>query len=266
MIMKLNKKNKTIALATFGLFVLVGCYNALVINSESHLTGSDAKFVKRLDEVYGVTVEGRKIAAENTWQKLAPSKIAPSKASAAVVAAAKTESAPVPTAAEVIESAVVQESLSLTLVEVINPKKWAQGLMNSQFSGNLASNEGVIESLSVSLPNGEGLTVSFSEMTGNVFEYTMNGENYSGMMYQVDQHAYMVTLTNGPLEGTRLRFSTETPAVEQQQVQERLADNNNMEIGTFGEATSEEAFDASAQQEGMQAAQGFNLGETKTSL
>lgn len=263
MIMKLNKKNKTIALATLGLFVLVGCYNALVINSESHLTGSDAKFVKRLDEVYGVTVEGRKVAAENTWQKLSPSKITPVKA---VVAVAKTESAHVPTAAEVIETAAVQENLSLNLVEVINPKKWAQGLTNSQFSGNLASNEGVIESLSVSLPNGEGLTVSFSEMTGNVFEYEMNGENFSGMMYQVDQNAYMVTLTNGPLEGTRLRFSTETPAVEQQQVQERLADNNNMEIGTFGEASPEQAFDASAQQESMQAAQGFNLGQAKASL
>lgn len=258
--MNFNKKNKTIALATLGLFVLVGCYNAVVINSESHLNGSEAKFVKRLDEVYGVTIEGRKIAAESNWQKLTPSKVMPQKVEAAVVAAAsKTESNYVPTAAELVEeAAAVQDDLTLTLVEVINPKKYQQGLTNTQFSGSLASNNGVIESLAVSLPNGEGVSVSFSEMTGNVFEYDMNGEKYSGMMYQVDQHAYMVTLTNGPLEGTRLRFSTETPAVEQQQTQETLAQNNNVEVGSFGDAPSDVSYDAAMQQESTDA-QGFKL-------
>jgi len=41
-----------------------------------------------------------------------------------------------------------------------------------------------------------------------VFEYDINGEIYSGMMYQVDQKSYMVALTNSPLEGTRLRCSS----------------------------------------------------------
>jgi hypothetical protein len=66
----------------------------------------------------------------------------------------------------------------------------------------------VIENLIVSLPQGEGITVSFSELAGNVFEYDINGEIYSGMMYQVDQKSYMVALTNSPLEGTRLRCSS----------------------------------------------------------
>ncbi|WPU65566.1 hypothetical protein [Peredibacter starrii] len=255
--MNLTKQNKRIALAAFGLFVLVGCYNAVVINTESHLNGSDAKFVKRLDERNGVTIEGRAIAS--SWQKLSPSKVMPKQVEAAVAVAPKIENTPVPTAAQIVEeAAAVQDDLTLTLVEVINPKKFEKGLNASQFSGSLASNNGVIESLSVSLPNGEGVSVSFSEMTGNVFEYDMNGEKFTGMMYQVDQHAYMVTLSNGPLEGTRLRFSTETPSVDQQQTQETLAQNHNVEVGNFGEATSEVAYDAALQQETAEA-QGFKL-------
>jgi hypothetical protein len=194
-----------------------------VINSESHLSNADVKFVKRLDEIYGVTIPGRQVAASTTWKKIenqdSQNKMAPQ-------FVASSSSGVIPTAAEVISDAVVKEELNLSLVEVINAKKWQNGLSSSQFSGALATNNGVIESLSVSLPNGEGVSVSFSEMTGNVFEYDLNGELYSGMMYQVDQHAYMVTLTNGPLEGTRLRFSAETPAVEQEQVAETLAENN----------------------------------------
>jgi hypothetical protein len=84
------------------------------------------------------------------------------------------------------------------------------------------------------LPNGEGVSVSFSEMTGNVFEYDFEGELYSGMMYQVDQNSYMVTLTNGPLEGTRLKFSGEASLEEQQQqeeIQRSLAEVSEAEAG-----------------------------------
>src|SRR5690606_5377797 len=87
------------------------------------------------------------------------------------------EEAPV----EVIAEAAVKEDLNLSLTGVINPKKWQQGLNNTQFSGSLTTNQGVIETLEASLPNGEGVSVSFSEMTGNVFEYDLNGELYSGM-------------------------------------------------------------------------------------
>lgn len=226
-----KNKNKMIAFTVLGLFVLTGTYNALVINSDSHLN-EENKFVKRLDEIHGVTIAGRHMAG--TWQKLSQVKMGPKKALPVV---AKTEvketSTVAPTFAEV-PAAAVQESLSLSLVEVINPKKYQNGAPANSFNGSLATNNGVIESLTVSLPGSENLSVAFSEMTGNVFEYDFNGEIYSGMMYQVDTNAYMVTLTNGPLEGTRLRFSAESPAIEQQQTQEKLAENNNVEVGTFG--------------------------------
>lgn len=219
------------------LFVFTGTYNAVVINSESHISGSEVKFVKRLDELYGVTVPGREVAASVTWTKLKPAEVIAHKQQQEVIqnismASAAPVSAPVPENSGP-ESAAVQEELSLHLVEVINPNKWKNGVPAGQFSGSLSTNQGVIESLSVSLPDGEGVSVSFSEMNGNVFEYDIDGELYSGMMYQVDQHSYMVTLTNGPLEGTRLRFSTVEANTQYEQSQQYLVENN-VEVGTFG--------------------------------
>lgn len=233
-----KNKKKTFAFVLAGLFVLTGTYNAVVINSDSHISSADFKFVKRLDEVYGVTVAGREVAASVQWQKLAPSQII-TKTAPIVQSVSRVDASSVTeTAVESIPAAAVQEELTLSLVEVINPKKWQNGLPAAQFNGSLSTNNGVIENLDVALPNGEGVSVSFSEMTGNVFEYDLNGELFSGMMYQVDQHAYMVTLTNGPLEGTRLRFSSQTPADEQQQTQEALAENN-IEVGNFGSEPAE---------------------------
>jgi len=261
--MNWKNKNKAFAFVAAGLFVLTGTYNAVVINSESHLSSSDVKFVKRLDEMYGVTIKGREVAAVTTWKKLAPSPITSPKMAPLVEKVVQAE-APAPV--EVTPQAAVQEELTLSLVEVINPKKWQQGLTNTQFNGSLSTNNGVIEDLNVSLPNGEGVAVSFSEMTGNVFEYDLNGENYSGMMYQVDQNSYMVTLTNGPLEGTRLRFSSVELQNESYETQQTLAENNNVSVGDFGETNYEvvgmnpEPLDADKQmqQEAMEA-QSFNF-------
>lgn len=226
------KKNKIMAFSVAALFMATGTYNAVVINSESLLENSQTKFVKRLDEVYGITVEGRKIASNVQWKKLTPTKVATkSKTTIELNEAPKVTSAPV----ESIPVALVQEELSLSLVEVINPKKWEKGIAEGQFSGSLMANAGVIEELSVMLPGGESVLVSFSEMTGNVFAYELNGEEFSGMMYQVDQNAYMVTLTNGPLEGTRMRFSSQSAFEQQNEVQNTLAESN-VEIGNFGQA------------------------------
>jgi len=264
--MKDKNKNKIISFVAAGLFVLTGTYNAVVINSESLISSNDVKFVKRLDEVYGVTVAGREAASVN-WQKLSPS-VTPKKTIIEKSAIAKVESDSSAAPVDLIPAAAVQEELSLSLVEVINPTKWKNGLTAGQFYGSLSTNQGVIEDLNISLPNGEGVAVSFSEMTGNVFEYDLNGELYSGMMYQVDQNAYMVTLTNGPLEGTRLRFSSQTPAENQEQTAQYLADNN-IEVGTFGAEVNPDMapetmmdYDQQMQTQSMQA-QGFNFDQNQ---
>lgn len=254
--MKLGQK-KIIGSLAAAFFIVTGTYNAVVINSESHIS-TDVKFVKRLDEVFGVVKAGREVAASSSWQKLSRQEVVELKKYAPVstklVATASSETV------EEAPVAAVQEELALKLVEVVNPKKYAQGLGTDKFSGNLETNSGVIESLSVSLPGGEGIAVSFSEMSGNVFEYDLEGQVYSGMMYQVDQGSYMVTLTNGPLEGTRLRFSTEVTTESAEQTQQYLAENHNVEVGTFGEeAAQPEMLVETVNQDLQFQAQGFNF-------
>jgi hypothetical protein len=258
------KANKLIAFAIVGLFVLTGTYNAVVINSKSHISGSEVKFVKRLDEIYGVTVSGRKLASSVTWKKVDPFAVFVEQKSIVSFISPSAPKASEEAPESPREVAAVQEELSLNLVEVVNPNKWHNGLVATSFSGSLATNNGVIENLSVSLPNDEGISVSFLEMTGNVFEYDFNGELCSGMMYQVDKNTYVVTLTNGPLEGTRLRFSSQASEAQQIQSEQVLA-GSSIEVGSFGaETVNTESLaqnDQRMQQEAFQA-QGFNIGSS----
>jgi hypothetical protein len=188
------------------------------------------RFVKRLDELNGIIEPGRLVATGVQWQKLEPTQTVSQNAfQAPVVQEVKTVASSSENSAPVQEppGAAITEELNLSLVEVINPKKWQNGLPADQYSGSLSTSNGAIDSLNVSLPNGEGVAVSFSEMNGNVFEYDIEGEVYSGMLYQVDQTSYMVTLTNGPLEGTRLRFVGEP-------TQEQIAETEQILTGNTG--------------------------------
>lgn len=219
-----------------GFFAMIGTYNAVVINSDSIIDGSQVQFAKRIDELYGVVVSKREVAASLNWQKVSVKQAAvyrqfKNELASAQVSQASGDQAD---ASQVVSEAAVQDSLNLNLTQVMNPKKWQQGLKEDQFSGSLNTNNGVIESLSVSLPGGEGVSVSFSEMTGNVFEYDLGGELYSGMMYQESQNSYVITLTNGPLEGTRLTFTGEASVEQIQQneeAQRMLAENSESEAG-----------------------------------
>lgn len=221
------KKNKTknIAIIAFSFLAVIGTYNAVMINSESHL--GDASNFKRLDEVFGVVKTGRHLAVANDWKKIERVAATP----AAKIKTQETASASAPVE---VSDAAIQEDLKLKLVEVINPKKWVNGITSAQFSGAIATNYGVIESLTASLPEGLNVEISFSEMTGNTFEYDLNGEVYTAMMYQVDKSQYMITMTNGPLEGTRMRFAGEEKESTQA---EYLAETHNIEVQEFGAQT-----------------------------
>lgn len=222
--MKTNKK-KLIILSTALVFTFIGLYNAVVINTESKIS-SDVNFIKRLDESYGIVKQGRKIATTSEWQKLrkdSPLTTA-SKQSAVQESLTVTQDEPIPKA----------ESLDLKLVEVIK-----NGVPADHFNGSLTSNNGIVEALEIELPN-ESLSISYSELSGNVFEYEQNGELCSGMLYQVDERSYIVTLINGPLEGTRLRFSTNTSVDQQEMDTIALNENHHIEVGSFGSQNSEE--------------------------
>jgi len=224
--MKKNNQNKNIGLIAFCLLALVGTYNAVMINSESSISAGGN--FKRLDEMYGVVKSGRSLAVATDWRKVTKT------AAVAAVTSTTTVSAPTTAASEVAapSEASINEELSLKLVDVINAKKWATGVKADQFSGSIQTNNGIIESLVAALPGNNTIDIAFSEMNGNVFEYDLGGEVFSGMMYQVDQSAYMVTLTNGPLEGTRMRFVGEAKDSEVQK--SFLAETHNVEVQDFG--------------------------------
>lgn len=237
-----SRQQRSLSMLAFLLFMGVGTYNAIVINSESQI-GSDIRFVKRLDELYGVTKPGRLVAASRDWKKLpTPQKVEVAQAKREIIQEVKTTQASVEASAPQEAVAAVQEELSLTLTEVVNPKKWEQGLNNTQFTGSLTTSNGTIESLDVALPNGEGVSVSFSEMNGNVFQYDLGGEIYTGMMYQVDRNAFMITLTNGPLEGTRMKFHGEPSRDEnyENQVAQAGSMGTNTDSDNYGQPTDEE--------------------------
>jgi len=244
---KTKKRHKTIIVLAGTFFMIVGTYNAIVINYSSSVTSSDIKFVKRLDEMDGVIKPGRRMAAVKTWKKLNHHENLKS------VEVQQQE-------AQVLIQAPpsVREDMSLNLVEVINPNKYQSGLALTQFSGSMTTINGTIESLTASLPNDETVSISFAEMSGNVFKYDMNNEIYSGMMFQVDQTSYMVTFTNGPLEGTRLKFLNSAKVEEEVQA---FSDETGIETGSFSteKQSPESMVDTSLEQAPQMQAQVFNF-------
>lgn len=227
--MKKSNNAKKLFFTAITAIAMIGLYNAVVINSESTLSSQDTKYVKRLDEALGVVTPGRSVAGWKKLEKAQLEELTP--ATPVVIVETKT---PTPSTESPNFEPVIKENLELSLVEVVNPIKWQNGLTSTQFSGALNTNEGMIESLNVALPDSEDVFVSFAELAGNVFNYELAGEIYSGMLYQVDQHSYMITLTNGPLEGTRLRFSNLTTQEQQFQTEQALADAQ-IETGSFGQ-------------------------------
>ena len=223
----MKQTNKKYILTTMlSIFGFIGFYNAMVINSQSNLADADVKFVKRLDEVYGVVTPGRHVASAVEWSKI-PNKISHIKAQSLE----KTE------LTETNSTAAIQAELRLNLIEVINPIKWEKGLTREQFSGNLATTNGVIESFNLNIES-ENFSFDTIEMAGNIFEYDIEGEKLTGVIYQVDQHSFMVTLTNGPLEGTRLRFSSISHDEQMDEIERELTENHKIEVANFGETSS----------------------------
>ncbi len=236
-------KRPVISLLSLG-FIVLGVYNSVVINSDAFMDSQNVKFVKRLDEINGITTKGRQLAHAGEWVKLKSASqntvkaplvqdnlnLKASSSRKEVIASSNLESTE--------PQAAIQEDLSLELVEVFNAKKYQQSLKSTDFNGLLVATDGVIDSISVSLPNSESISISFAQMVGNVFEYDYNGQVLSGMLYQMDKTSYMVTLTNGQFEGTRLKFQAKAEAQEDVGNSSedsygnnaQIAENNNVEI------------------------------------
>ena len=108
--------------------------------------------------------------------------------------------------------------LSLELVEVIPPPN--REAVNI-YGGELQVSGNSLDHLILNMD--DHFEISFVSLEGNIFEYQINGETYAGMLYQVDQDSYMVTLTNGFLEAYRLRFVSKK---EEQNIAHEEYENN----------------------------------------
>lgn len=245
-----SSKTKFYSFLGLGALVLIGTYNALVINADSHVSNHLSAF-KRLDEVQGIVVEGRSVATSTKWEKVT------TVSNTTIVQNSSSNNS----SSETTVESAVKEELNLALTELVNPKLWKNS-QTKNFSGSIVTNNGVIENLNVTLPGGEKIEVAFAEMEGNVFQYEVEGQVHSGMLYQVDQFAYMVTLTNGPFEGSRMRFeSTISEEDRLAETQSYLAENHNVEVGGFGEENSVETNVQSAEAS-VETAQTFNFSNT----
>lgn len=237
-------KNKKTAGFILGVFAVVGIYNAVVINSDSNILGSNHNF-KRLDEVYGVKTPGRKIASNKNWKKLENNKV---ESNLVAVKAVKED------VSNEQSVAAIQNNLNLSLTEVGSFKKYKNGLAQDEFEGQIVTSNGMIENLQVELSKGDILSISNVEMKGNVFEYTQDGEVRSGLFFQVEKNKFMVTLTNGPFEGARLTFSKGEKVSTK--IQTKVADTE-ISIGSFGSKAEPKAMiedgniEVSAQSQGV---------------
>jgi hypothetical protein len=201
---------KSLSIFASVLMVGLGTYNAVFMNSTSFMNEKTIVHIKRLDEI-----NGRIIAAQRTvdWKELAKpalkpvvkKEIKPIKAASSIAPVKQAQKPSVDPEVQVVE-AVIKNDLDLNLSEFYNSQKFQKLAAGESITGNLIASAGVIESLEVTLPDTESLHISFSEMKGNTFVYEHMGDQFNGMIYEVGQGAYMVTLNDGPLAGTRMKF------------------------------------------------------------
>lgn len=233
-------------------FLAISSYTSLSINSDDFMNDNEIKFVKRLDELNGHTV--RSVASIKPMHfEFGSNSPAPKPALAKVQKFEKKgflsgvknffqkeNDAPK------VKAAIMQE-LDLTLTEVYSPKKYNIPLTKEQFEGSLRANNGIIESMEVRLPNDEGMSISNIEMNGNIFTCKIGDESYSGMIFTTDNKSFMVSFTEGNMEGTRFKFDALTAVADDNQ-QEVAVDQNGQQPQAQPEQGGFEQAQAPAQQ------------------
>jgi hypothetical protein len=203
---KRSTQNSLLLLA--GVFFGLGIYNSVVINSTDFLNNQHPRFVKRLDEMKGEFKAGRIVANHGSWVNLGKVELTKYRPEIKMVKKSNLSKSSLNNneSVENTSASAIKEDLDLIVTQVFSAKKYPNALNANQVSGQLRIVDGVLETLSVQLPQNESVQISGVEIIGNVFEYEQNGENLSGMVYSKGDHAYMIVLANGPFEGMRMSF------------------------------------------------------------
>jgi hypothetical protein len=210
--MKISKNIFGLSLLGAG-FVALATYSSFSINSDSFMNDNEIKFVKNRNSLTGTTI--RAVASLKPIQLFgddhvkAASKPHMFKGFVNRVGLAIQERVAGKVQDPNCAPAVISQDLDLSLSEVYSPKKFAQVLTKTQFDGSLSVNSGMIDSMDVKLPNSENISMNNVKMCGNLFSYEISGEKYSGMIFTTDNKSFMVSLTEGPFDGTRLKFDAQ---------------------------------------------------------
>lgn len=100
----------------------------------------------------------------------------------------------------------IRNDVDLQLVEYYNPNGAGKVLYQDQIEGQLVVRSGEITDLSFSLDEDSQVRLDSDEFKGNNFSYYAEGERFEGQVYPISRTSYMLTLTNGPHSGVRMKF------------------------------------------------------------
>jgi hypothetical protein len=197
------------------LMVVLASYNTMSVDYTAFTKNDlDIRFSKRLDNITGEIIIGRMAASIPKWNEIATKSIGKEvikiKNDVKIKKIIETKKEYVKT---VQPAPVVASNLDLELTGGFYNKKSLKD--NGSFSGSAKVVNGVIESISLNLPNDESVDIHTSKdkMVGNVFQYedTGTGENRTGLFYEVKKGTYMVTLTNDSVyPNMRLELKTDS--------------------------------------------------------
>ncbi|MBT4792414.1 MAG: hypothetical protein HON90_12655 [Halobacteriovoraceae bacterium] len=224
----------TLFLGAIG-FVVSGSMNSIVINKKAFLKNDlNIKFAKRLDDMKGEIVIGRMAASIPSWRT--PTKSLTIKKEAPVKKAINKRAIKIANKIRAKQAITQTNNLPAAAIKSTQPLSLTGGFYNKKpldqtasFSGNAKVTDGVIETLSVTLPDGESFSVNSNiRMVGNVFEYEDSNtrEMRSGLFYVVKKGHYMVTLTDdSSFSGMRLEFMNNKVEREDKKIKKSWAMN-----------------------------------------
>jgi len=113
-------------------------------------------------------------------------------------------------------SVLKKEAETLSLVEAYSPTL-NQGINKEDISGEIATENGQIKSLSFSIPGQDSFELADIKVEGNLFRFQKDGVDIQGMVYPISNTAYLVNFITGPMQGMRLRFNSEEAEAQQQE-------------------------------------------------
>lgn len=197
---RINKTLTMTMLIAFSIFLISGIYNTFIVDFSVDTDSFNAYKFSIKNTKY------KKIVSYASTRKRSLARANYSKKRKVIVKKATENSRQ--EISPVNQRAHIQDEIDLVLKEFFNPKLYKKVLSSNDAEGSLRAKDGIIESFEIALPNGEQVTGQFSEMNGNVFTYDHEGVMFSGLIYQSGNNAYSVSLVNGPLKGSKMKFVT----------------------------------------------------------